>query len=60
MLKNFVFFTYTIQSTANNKDTSCVGVSMDDSTMRRSTNAALGTLADEKLAAVDVKLQKMR
>lgn len=33
---------------------------MDDSTMRRSTNAALGTLADEKLAAVDVKLQKMR
>jgi hypothetical protein len=48
--------TYTNQSTANKRDTSCDGASIVDSTMKMRTRAALGTLADEKLAAVDAKL----
>lgn len=43
---------------ANSSDTSCVGVFMADSTISSRTRAALGTLADEHEAAVDVKLEK--
>jgi hypothetical protein len=48
--------THTNQSIANKRDTSCVGASIVDSTIKISARAALGTLADEKLAAVDAKL----
>jgi hypothetical protein len=48
--------TYTNQSTANNRDTSCDGALIVDRTIKMRTRAALGTLADEKLAAVDAKL----
>jgi hypothetical protein len=48
--------TYTNQSIANKRDTSCDGASIVDSTIKMRTRAALGTLADEKLAAVDAKL----
>lgn len=48
--------TYTNQSIANNRNTSCDGALIVDSTIKMRTRAALGTLADEKLAAVDAKL----
>jgi hypothetical protein len=50
--------TYTNQSTANKRETSSTGASIVDNTMNISARAALGTLADEKLAAVDAKLYR--
>jgi hypothetical protein len=52
--------THTNQSIANRRETSCVGASIVDSTTNMSAIAALGTLADEKLAAVDAKLHIQR
>lgn len=52
--------TYTNQSTANNRNTSCDGALIVDSTIKMRTRAALGTLADEKLAAVDAKLHTQK
>lgn len=42
---------------AKSNETSCTGVSIADRTIKSNTNAALGTLADENDAAVEVKLQ---
>jgi hypothetical protein len=50
--------TYTNQSTANRRETSSTGASIVDNTMNIRTRAALGTLADEKLATVDAKLYR--
>ena len=50
--------THTSQSTANNRDTSCVGASRAANTTSNNTIAAEGTDADETDAAVDVKLQR--
>jgi hypothetical protein len=57
-LRNVVRKAYTSQSTANNKNTSWSGMSIAVRTIKISTRAALGTLAEEKDAAVDVKLRK--
>uniref|UniRef100_A0A1B0C4R5 Uncharacterized protein n=1 Tax=Glossina palpalis gambiensis TaxID=67801 RepID=A0A1B0C4R5_9MUSC len=46
--------TYTNQSTANNRVTSCTGASIAVSTTSNKTNAALGTEAELIEAAVDV------
>lgn len=48
--------THTNQSIANRRETSSTGASIVDNTIKMSTRAALGTLADEKLATVDAKL----
>lgn len=48
--------TYTNQSIANKSDTSCTGASIALNTTSNNTNAALGTDADDTLAAVDVNL----
>lgn len=52
--------TYTNQSTAKSKETSWTGASMAVSTINISTSAALGTLADAMLAAVEVRLQSSK
>lgn len=49
--------TYTNQSIANKRDTSCTGASMALRTTSRSTRAAEGTEADDTLAAVEVNLK---
>jgi hypothetical protein len=48
--------TYTNQSMAQSRETSWQGASMAVSTMSMSTRAALGTLAEAMLAAVEVNL----
>lgn len=48
--------TYTNQSIANNKLTSCIGALIAVNTMSRRTRAADGTDAEDIEAAVDVKL----
>jgi hypothetical protein len=52
--------THTNQSIANRRETSSIGASIVDNTIKMSTRAALGTLADEKLAAVDAKLYRQK
>ena len=49
--------TYTNQSMAQRRDTSCTGASIADKTIIISTRAALGTEAEAILAAVDVRLK---
>lgn len=49
--------TNTIQSTAKSRDTSSVGTFIEATTVKSRTRAALGTLADENEAAVEVKLK---
>lgn len=48
--------THTNQSMANSRETSWTGASIALRTTRRRTNAALGTDADDTLAAVEVRL----
>lgn len=55
-----LYNTYTNQSTAKSKETSWTGASMAVSTINISTSAALGTLADAMLAAVEVRLQSSK
>ena len=50
-------FTYTNQSTAQRRDTSCTGALMAVRTMIMRTRAALGTEALATLAAVEVSLE---
>ena len=58
MIKTFMLvYTYTNQSTAQRRDTSCTGTLMAERTINIRTKAALGTLALAMLAAVAVKLQ---
>ena len=58
MLKTFMLlYTYTNQSTAQRRDTSCTGTLMAERTINIRTKAALGTLALAMLAAVAVNLQ---
>jgi hypothetical protein len=52
--------THTNQSTANRRETSSTGASIVDNTIKMSKRAALGTLTDEKLAAVDAKLYRQK
>jgi hypothetical protein len=49
------FYTHTNQSMANNNETFVTGASIAVNTINNSTRAALGTLADDIDAAVDVK-----
>ena len=49
--------TYTNQSMAQRRDTSCTGASIADRTIIISTRAALGTEAAATLAAVAVRLK---
>ena len=51
--------TYTNQSTAQRSETSCTGASMAVKTISMRTRAALGTLAEATLAAVEVSLNRM-
>ena len=58
MIKTFMLvYTYTNQSTAQRRDTSCTGTLIADRTINIRTKAALGTLALAMLAAVAVNLQ---
>lgn len=50
------FDTYTNQSIANKRETSSVGQPIEVRTINIKTKAALGTLAEDMLAAVDTKL----
>ncbi len=52
--------TYTNQSMAQSRETSWQGASMAVSTMSISTRAALGTLAEAMLAAVEVNLKRVK
>ncbi len=52
--------TYTNQSIAQRRETSWQGASMAVSTMSMRTRAALGTLAEAMLAAVEVNLYRVK
>ena len=49
--------TYTNQSIAQRRETSCTGASIADKTISMRTRAALGTEAEAILAAVEVRLK---